>query len=465
MPVKARDYVYQLLKAPGSTMPKRKAPAEKGHTTAGTSAGGDGDVPNKKLAAAEADAKAPSDTEGNTTSISQDEPPPYGSQEYWENRYAESASAGHSWYFTYDELRPLLLPLLLGRDGDDASADDEDDDGEEWEEDEGEAVEGEINDDEENEEDEGSMDHSPQAGDGNGINSDDDDDDDDGIILHAQEEHLPKSVLEVGCGDVPLGHALLLDLLSMQKDTGADANLVVKEIVCNDYAKSVIDVLREQQKEHWKTGGVKGSYESAGGRDGRKIERLALNKATRMEGDKDLTVKPTLDVTYVVEDARDMAYKDETFDLIIDKGTTDALLSDKEEGIGNCVKVVSEMGRCATMGGFIMVISHMNAHCDAGIDWCDRVLVAGLRASQADASWEIEVHGSDGSDAIQNEGGEKDDEKDGDKEGNKDDPPSGSPGPAVYIIHKCPPQQEAEKTEDADEEAVIDTIPLKFFTY
>lgn len=307
-------------------MPKRKAPAEKGHTTTGTSAGGDGDVPNKKLAAAEADAKASSDTEGNTTSTSQDEPPPYGSQEYWENRYAESASAGHSWYFTYDELRPLLLPLLLGRGGADASADDDEDDGEEWEEvgdddDEEEAVEGETNDDEEegDEEDEGTVDHSSQAGGGNGSDSDDNDDDD-GIILHAQQEHPPKSVLEVGCGDVPLGHPLLLDLLSMQKDTGADANLVVKEIVCNDYAKSVIDVLREQQKEHWETGGVKGSYESADGRDGRKIERLALNKATK--GDKDPTDKPTLDVTYVVEDARDMAYKDETFDLIIDKVRT-----------------------------------------------------------------------------------------------------------------------------------------------
>lgn len=462
-------------------MPKRKAPPEKGHAIAETSgAGSDDHVPNKKkLAAAEADGKASSDTEGNTTSISQDEPPPYGSQEYWENRYAESASAGHSWYFTYDELRPLLLPLLLGRDGADASADDEDDDdGDEWEEvgddddDEEEAAEGEINDHEENEdeEDEGTKDHSPRAGGGNGSNSGDDDDDNDGAP-HAKEEHLPKSVLEVGCGDVPLGHPLLLDLLSMQKDTGADANLVVKEIVCNDYAKSVIDALREQQKEHWLAGGVKGSYESADGRDGRKIERLALNKA--IKGEKDPTDKPTLDVTYVVEDARDMAYKDETFDLIIDKGTTDALLSDKEEGISNCVKVISEMGRCATLGGFIMVISHMNAHCEAGIDWCNRVLVAGLRASQAVASWEIEVHGNDGgSDATQDVDDEKDYEKDDDEEGNNDDPPSGSPGPAVYIIHKRIPKQEAEKTNDADsgskdenEEAVIDTIPLKFFTY
>ena len=272
----------------------------------------------------------------------------------------------------------------------------------------------------------------------------------------------------------------------MQRDTGADANLVVKEIVCNDYAKSVIDALRKQQSEHWMSGGVKGSYETAEGRGGRKVERLALDKAT--EGGKELINRPTLDVTYVVEDARDMAYKDESFDLIIDKGTTDALLSDKEGGISNCVKVVAEMGRCVTRGGFIMVVSHMNAHCDAGIDWCDNVLVAGLRASRADASWEIEVHGSDtcSSDAA-HEGSEMEDKKDAADEADEDGaPPPGSPGPAVYIIHKLPPKPpkarneedhqkmkaEKEETEKVmgsgkktEEEAGIDTIPLKFFTY
>lgn len=459
-------------------MPKRKAPPEKGHDVVETSADGDSDAPNNKKMASE-EAVAPSDTEGTrkTTNPQTDEPPPYGTQEYWENRYAESASAGHSWYFTYDELRPLLLPLLLGRDdtGSIVDGDDEDNGGEyeEWVEDENddeeekESTEGETKDEEEikeeeeedDEEDEGISDQCDQAGAGRRSNDIDDDD-----TQHVQEEHPPKSVLEVGCGDVPLGHALLLDLLSMQRGTGADANLVVKEIVCNDYAKSVIDVLRERQKQHWECSCVRGSYKTAEGRDGRKIERLALCKAT--QGDKEPADRPTLDVTYVVDDARDMAYNDDSFDLIIDKGTTDALLSDKEEGINNCVKVVGEMGRCVTVGGFIMVVSHMNAHCDAGIDWCDKVLLAGLRASRADASWEIEVHGSDGSEAVQNVYDEKDGNRDNNEEGNNDGNPSGSPGPAVYIIHKLPPKPKPLKANKAASvEAVIDTIPLKFFTY
>ena len=63
--------------------------------------------------------------------------PSYGSQSYWDERYKnnsakddqatismddkisqveEEGSPGFSWYFSYNELRPLLLPLLLGRD-------------------------------------------------------------------------------------------------------------------------------------------------------------------------------------------------------------------------------------------------------------------------------------------------------------------------------------------------------------
>ena len=461
-------------------MPKRKSPTssppEKGcATTAETST-----PENYKKIATEPKA---------STDSQKDEPPPYGTQEYWEIRYAESANAGHSWYFTYDELRPLLLPLLLGRDTE-TFVDGDDDEGEWEEEEEEEEAAGaeEIEAEKEIEDQAEGGNKATSKDDGQAENESKSSDDDDDNASHAPEEHPPKSVLEVGCGDVPLGHALLLDLLSMQRDIGADANLVVKEIVCNDYAKSVVDALRKQQSEHWMSGNVKGSYETAEGRDGRKVERLALDKAT--EGGIELTDRPTLDVTYVMEDARDMAYKDESFDLIIDKGTTDALLSDKEEGISNCVKVVAEMGRCVTRGGFIMVVSHMNAHCDAGIDWCDKVLVAGLRASRTDASWEIEVHGSDtcSSDAA-HEGSEMNDEIDAAAEADEDGAspplPPGSPGPAVYIIHKLPPKppkarneevqevkaekEETEKVKGSgkktEEEDVIDTIPLKFFTY
>ena len=100
--------------------------------------------------------------------------PQYGSKEYWEARYKshlpdadvqqvsrqsddeagttntgnqeekyvldgvelskEAINAGHAWYFTYDELRPLILPLIFGGDGDEDVEDeyDNDDDGDSW---------------------------------------------------------------------------------------------------------------------------------------------------------------------------------------------------------------------------------------------------------------------------------------------------------------------------------------------
>ena len=57
-------------------------------------------------------------------------PPPYGSQEYWEERYQKNqrfvksngeetsdtsdALPFHPWYFSFGELSPLILPIILG---------------------------------------------------------------------------------------------------------------------------------------------------------------------------------------------------------------------------------------------------------------------------------------------------------------------------------------------------------------
>ena len=131
-----------------------------------------------------------------------------------------------------------------------------------------------------------------------------------------------------------------------------------------------------------------------------------------------------------------------------------------------------------------MIVSHMNAHTEPGIEWCNEVLIGGLRASGAHGSWEIEVHGSDGCDeCATDEDDDEDDNEEGDNEGrtnnydeatvgtrsgdkrtekaseklvsDADGPPSGSPGPAVYIVRKLPTRKNS-----SDE-----TVPLKFFTY
>lgn len=41
--------------------------------------------------------------------------PEYGSQEYWDRRYANPETANHEWYFGYDTLQPLVHELLPSR--------------------------------------------------------------------------------------------------------------------------------------------------------------------------------------------------------------------------------------------------------------------------------------------------------------------------------------------------------------
>jgi len=479
-------------------------------------------------------------------STGKEDPPLYGSQEYWEKRYSVlkppghrgrfeldgtqddvevNALPGHAWYFTYDELRPLILPLLLGRDVSPAAffTEGEDDDGEyetAEEEEEEQVNDGDVYDGEKEGRENGQEDHKDEeaetkptciigttthegeqdkneAGEGNGSVPCGHD-----TIGKDQPPHPPKSVLEIGCGDVPLGYSLFLDLLSMEKETQADASLVVSRIVCNDYAKMVVDILRDRQRKRWLASGIKGSYEIVDGRDGMKIENVVVDSDSlnpSQEHDRGAIV-PKLDVSYVVEDARKMAHSDESFDLVIDKGTLDALLSDKDMGIKNCVDVVSEMGRVLRVGGYIMIISHMNANIQSGLEWCDEVVVAGLRASGADAFWEIEIHGNDGNnndcdddyhesdedavditvedgeEAANSDGNVQSAEHDGKEEeeeveedadiGTTDKgPPSGSPGPACYIIHKMPPQKQTTKDSSGSGTGVQMMIPLKFYTY
>ena len=429
----------------------------------------------------------------STASTSKD-PPPYGSQEYWEKRYSVlkapgsrgdyegngtqddaevNALPGHAWYFTYDELRPLILPLLLGRDVSPAAFLTEREDEEE--------CEYEDNEEDDNEEDggeviEGNM-HNGREGsvDNNQEHEDkvaETEIDTLGLCQDDQPPHPPKSVLEIGCGDVPLGYSLFLDLLSMEKETQADASLVVSRIVCNDYAKTVVDVLRDRQKKRWLASGVKGSYNTVDGRDGMKEEYVVIDPdflGPPQEHCKG-AILSKLDVSYVVEDARKMPHKDESFDLIIDKGTMDALLSDRDLGVKNCVDVMSEMARVLSTGGYIMIVSHMNANIQSGLEWCEEIVVAGLRASGAKARWEIEIHGNDGSsndDIDDDDAFDEETEKSNGEAADKG-PPSGSPGPACYIIHKMSSQQKtanacARKDGPGSVEQFV--IPLKFYSY
>jgi ubiquinone/menaquinone biosynthesis C-methylase UbiE len=429
---------------------------------------------------AEAAKDADDAADGALESSKSDCPPPsYGSQEYWEQRYQKHQQQGgkdndnddtnedkeekdgdhnvsgalpfHAWYFTYQDLRPLILPLILGgraeaRDVmDEALADvptDEvdsaavandgqkgklDEAGDEKhvadsdEDDEGNASETEEVEEEEEEEDE----DDEEEGDFEEVGDDDEEDEEEEeeVDREGLANNGPISVLEVGCGDVPLGADLSLELQKLEQETGGSSQGIVKRIVCIDYSETVVHAMTKQ-------------YLSA-----------PPTTTTDTIIDTDKNAGP---LEFAVEDARRLSYPNESFELILEKGTLDAMLSNKEEGVANCVEIVSECARVLTKGGFIVIISHLNAHTPNGVSWLEEVVQTGLLAGGGNATWEIEVHGNadistDGDPGI----------------------PAGSPGPAVYIIQKKPsPEVEGSESAKASTSSTQDTtIPVKFFAY
>ena len=154
--------------------------------------------------------------------------------------------------------------------------------------------------------------------------------------------------------------------------------------------------------------------------------------------------------------------------------------------------------------GCILLVSHLNAHTANGINWLQCVVVTGLRRGAGRSStWIVEVHGSDGIASTEHANGEEIDSKhvgESSSEGNEeaesqdhtqlasnkeldtppddaskdeeseDDniavsasqgPPSGGPGPAVYIIRNLT----KPSVEDVSEDYEPPTVPLRFFSY
>jgi SAM-dependent methyltransferase len=174
---------------------------------------------------------------------------------------------------------------------------------------------------------------------------------------------------------------------------------------------------------------------------------------------------------FTVADARHLPYANESFELILEKGTLDAMLSENnQQAMDDCALIVSECARVLKTGGYFMIISHLNAHTPQGMEWLQNVVFQGLQRQKlnsssdddddgddqtttttAAASWEMEVHGNDP--AV----GE-----------------DGTPCPAVYIMHKllgsttiASTVTTADEGESQMEEEEEDppTIPVKFFGY
>ena len=287
-------------------------------------------------------------------------PPAYGSQEYWEERYqknrrleenggkAEADSDNdalpyHPWYFTYKELSPLILPLILGGreegvdlmggcrkdDVEECKSDETVEDGEEVHD--SERVETNIQNDDNSEssicdrsslnaEDGEESEHSYAEG--------DDQEEEETEEREGLAKHGPISVIEIGCGDMPLGRDLSLELGKLEETTGAKADNIVKEIVCCDYSSTVIELCKENQRKYL--------AQLLGGSDNSPSSSMNSNFIV---------------VDYVIADGRKLPYPDGSFHLIMEKGTLDAMLSDKETGASNCTLIIAECARVLKEGG------------------------------------------------------------------------------------------------------------------
>ena len=327
-------------------------------------------------------------------------PPPYGSQQYWEDRYRAqfadiersvnkeevsldqqqvtvsdcdadgsfklTTSQGdcpdpfHAWYFNYEELQPILLPLILGDNADAAQHDEissDEEGGNEGPDNDGSSAgnppkEMTSRNELSKEEKEGSNavstnDDSNKDWEGFEEVGSESEEEDETPIRAGLARDGPIAVLEVGCGDVPLGRDLAIgieklpvqdipEIKDMEKDatdpTLVKPTMILQKVVCIDYSETVIQAMKAHQKQ-----------------------RESMIKAGEGESSdpvsKQATFNPTIPIEYHVADARDLPYPDKSYQLILEKGTLDAMLSDHEKGRSNCIAIVKECARVLSIGG------------------------------------------------------------------------------------------------------------------
>jgi ubiquinone/menaquinone biosynthesis C-methylase UbiE len=436
--------------------------------------------------------KAPSkdihiDTESSSSdAIKQSKPsiPDYGSKEYWEARYKSNllsanddintastnadeaeqgtrivdgielsteVQAGHAWYFSYEELRPLILRLVVDCDDDkeevkvDDYLSDEGSDG--WEEvgDESVDVEG-LNDAREEEDEEPNSDAQSDS-EAQETESTDGIDSLEAYLRQSTSESHPKTVLEIGCGDAPLGSSLTSELNSLQSSTGCNVRNIVSSVECVDYSKIVIDELKKQQQQE--------------------VDVANHSK----EQYQPLYPK------YTASDARQLPHAPNSISIILEKGTLDAMLSHPTEGVTNSIAMVKEMARVCKIGGAILIVSHLNARTGKGMGWVTDVLLVGLKeewverrkiqkqqldnsnGSNSEVLWSIEVHG-------------REEAKDEDNSEEDSEEHESSYGPAVYILKKkgvassiFQQIMEKKKQKSGDDNEDSPPVKLEFLSY
>jgi Methyltransferase domain len=336
--------------------------------------------------------------------------PPYGSKAYWEERYKkalavttatatttatttsqgkekaknhndEDPDAFHNWYFSYDDLRPMLLPLVLGGRqaaqsmlGGDVESDNNDNDDDDDDDDDHQSKEREFHkppragtctsnvtednvtdddldknlqstkvpeddeddDDQPDQDDDGSEEASSNSNDESSSQQKEEDEEEDQVSQLesglAVVANTPISVLEIGCGDAPLVLGLAKDMHQYQhhhNTNSKDKTLVINRIVGTDYSSTLIDVL---QRMHHK-------------------KRKVCPQGDKEEDDNNNKDPLAFQIEFLEADARNLPFPNESFHLILEKGTMDAMISDPHVGLANCIQIVCDSARVLATGG------------------------------------------------------------------------------------------------------------------
>ena len=97
-------------------------------------------------------------------------------------------------------------------------------------------------------------------------------------------------------------------------------------------------------------------------------------------------------IDYLVMDARALTYDNDDWDSVIDKGTLDAMLCDKETGLSNAKELISEACRVLKKSsGKICFISHIQVETSEFNDWMQECVLPVLDNHRS-YLWKVEAH-------------------------------------------------------------------------
>ena len=124
------------------------------------------------------------------------------------------------------------------------------------------------------------------------------------------------------------------------------------------------------------------------------LHGIDFSKSIILKLINDQTKKSELDVTaeYLEMDARHLKYEDDSWDVVLDKGTLDAMLCDKETGLVNARELTEEACRVLKKSSGVMVfISHIQVETPEFNDWMQNCILPVLDDYRS-YLWKVEAH-------------------------------------------------------------------------